>query len=194
MQLVQHDVAEVLEEPHPLRVVGKDAAVQHVRVGDHDVAGGAHRPPRGGRRVAVVAEDARAELHRLDQRVQLRELILRERLRREEVECAALRLAQDRGQHRHRVAKRLPGCRGGHDDLVAPLEGARDRLGLVRVRPLDPPPRERGCDSLVDGGGPLGVARRLCRQVAPRDESRLPQQGGCILEAHVPGPSLAPPA
>ena len=37
VQLVDDEVAEVLERLRPVRVVRQDAAVQHVRVGEHDV-------------------------------------------------------------------------------------------------------------------------------------------------------------
>ena len=56
VQLVDHDVAQVLEEPDPLGVVRQDAGVEHVRVGDDDVAGLADAAAHGGRRVAVVGE------------------------------------------------------------------------------------------------------------------------------------------
>ena len=54
VQLVDDDVLQVLEELEPLRVVGKDRRVEHVGVGDDDLAGGAHDAPDVGRRVAVV--------------------------------------------------------------------------------------------------------------------------------------------
>ena len=54
MQLVDHDDPELLEQLEPLRVVGEDRAVEHVRVGDHDLAGCPDgRPDRRGR-VAVI--------------------------------------------------------------------------------------------------------------------------------------------
>src|SRR2546425_1858112 len=37
VQLVHHHVAQVLKELPPLRVVGQDPLVEHVRVRDHDV-------------------------------------------------------------------------------------------------------------------------------------------------------------
>ena len=58
VQLVDHDVAEVLEEVHPLGVVGQDPRVEHVRIGEDEVGPGAHRAPRVLRRVPVVREHA----------------------------------------------------------------------------------------------------------------------------------------
>ena len=56
VQLVDDDVAQVLEELHPLGVVRQDAGVQHVRVRDDDVPGLAHLAARVAGRVAVVGE------------------------------------------------------------------------------------------------------------------------------------------
>ena len=56
VQLVDHDVAEVLEQLHPLRVVRQDALVEHVGVRDHDVRPRPDRLARVLRRVAVVRE------------------------------------------------------------------------------------------------------------------------------------------
>ena len=39
MDFVDDDVAQVLKQLHPLGVVGQDAGVEHVRVGDHHVPG-----------------------------------------------------------------------------------------------------------------------------------------------------------
>ena len=58
VQLVDDDVFEVFEELHPLGVVGQDGGVEHVRVGEHDVAGRADGAARIGRGVAVVGEGA----------------------------------------------------------------------------------------------------------------------------------------
>jgi hypothetical protein len=56
VQLVDHHVAKILEERGPLGVVGQDAGVEHVGVGQHEVGAGPHGPPRILRRVSVVGE------------------------------------------------------------------------------------------------------------------------------------------
>ena len=89
VQLVDDDVAEVLEQLHPLRVVRQDARVQHVRVRDDDVARLAHLATRIARRVAVVRERADIDAQVRDEAVQLLHLVLRQRLCREEVEARA---------------------------------------------------------------------------------------------------------
>ena len=68
VQLVDDDELEVLEELDPLRVVRKDGRVEHVRVRDHDVPGGAHRAAGVGRRVAVVGEGLQSVAERRRER------------------------------------------------------------------------------------------------------------------------------
>ena len=58
VQLVDDDVAQVLEQLRPPRVVRQDPRVQHVGVGEDDLRPRADRAPRVLRRVAVVGEDA----------------------------------------------------------------------------------------------------------------------------------------
>ena len=45
VQLVDDDVAQVLEEARPARVMGQHPGVQHVRVAEHDVGAPADRAP-----------------------------------------------------------------------------------------------------------------------------------------------------
>ena len=92
VQLVDHHVAEVLEELRPLRVVRQDARVQHVGIGQHEVRASAHRAPRVLRRVAVVREHPHVGAGSRPAR-QLRELVLGERLGRKQVERRAPRAA-----------------------------------------------------------------------------------------------------
>ena len=58
VQLVDDDVAQVLEQLGPARMVRQDARVQHVGIAQHDVRARADRAPRVLRRVAVVGEHA----------------------------------------------------------------------------------------------------------------------------------------
>jgi len=86
VQLVDDHVLQVLEELHPLGVMGQDALVQHVGVGDHDVRLAADGLARVLRGVAVVGEGGDVLAESLDGGVELGELILREGLGGEEVE------------------------------------------------------------------------------------------------------------
>ena len=153
VQLVHHDVAEVLEEADPLVVVGQDAGVEHVGVGDDDVAGLADGPAGGGRGVAVVGERLDVGADRFDQSVKLGLLVLGERLGREEVEGAGVRVFEDGVEDRQVVAEGLAAGGRRDDDDVAAGQRVLDRLGLVGVELVDAALRVRG---LRRGSRPSG--------------------------------------
>ncbi len=92
VQLVDDDESQILEELRPARMVRQDPRVHHVGIAQHDVRARADRAPRVLRRVAVVREDADVAAalgaHELGQLMQLRQLILRERLRRKQIQRA----------------------------------------------------------------------------------------------------------
>ena len=90
VQLVDDDVAQVLEELRPPRMVRKDPRVHHVGVAEDDMCARANAAPRVLRRIAVVREDADFRGREtcpqgFAHRVQLGELILGERLGRKEI-------------------------------------------------------------------------------------------------------------
>ena len=106
MHLVDHDEAQRLEELRPLGVMREDGLMQHVRIGDDDVAVRANGLPRIARCVAVERERAHAQIGGLVELEQLADLVLRQRLCREQVQ--RFRVIVHRGlQHREVVAKRL---------------------------------------------------------------------------------------
>ena len=141
VQLVDHHVAQVLEQLGPARVVRQDARVDHVGVAQHHVRAAADRAARVLRRVAVVGEDA--DLGLVGAReparhlVQLGQLVLGQRLGREEIQRAAGRVPQNGAQDRRVVAERLAGCRGRRHHHVAPRCGVGNHFGLMAVQLLD---------------------------------------------------------
>jgi hypothetical protein len=195
VQLVDDDVAEVLEEHRPLRVMGQDAGVQHVGIGQHHVGARAHRPPRVLRRVAVVREHPQLG-QLLGELLQLRELVLRERLRREEIERARVRLVHERLQHGQVVAERLAGRgRGDHDDMAPRLHDlpcaclvAIELLDAARAQRLDDPRIHRGRKRRVDGlargevtrGGDAGARRGGDQQIV---QDLAEHRQDCIIGA-----------
>jgi hypothetical protein len=120
----------------------QDAGMDHVGIGEHHVRSPPNRPPRVLRRITVVGEHANIERGRLrelvGESVQLHQLILRERLRREEIQGSRGRVRQNGVEHRGVVAERLARRRGRRHDDVAPGERVRDRGRLVRVQTVDP--------------------------------------------------------
>ncbi len=95
VQLVDDHVAQVLEQLRPARMVREDARMHHVGIAEHEVGTRPNRAARVLRRIAVVREDADAfpslTLNRLAHRLELGELILRQRLGRKQIQRAARR-------------------------------------------------------------------------------------------------------
>ena len=161
VQLVDDHVAQVLEQLRPARMVRQDARVHHVGVAEHEVRARPDRPARVLRRVAVVGEDAdllagRA-VDRLAHRLQLGELILRERLGRKQIQRAARRILEDRVEHRRVVAERLARRRRRDDDGMPAGQRVLDRFRLMRVELLDAARR----------AAPPSAAGRAPRETAP---------------------------
>ena len=143
--------------------------MEHVRVRQKDVRPLADLPALLGLRVAVV--DRR--LHALQpERLERTGLILRERLRRIEVERPALRLPCEQVEH-GQVEREALAARGpGRDDQVAAGACRFPRLGLVPPEGSDPEPDERRGDARVE------VVRKRLRAPCP---SRLRAEVGELL-------------
>ena len=84
--LVDDDVAQVLEELRPFRVMRQHALMQHVGVADDDVAVQPYRLARIAGGVAVEGERAQAEIASAVEFEQLRHLVLGERLGRKQIQ------------------------------------------------------------------------------------------------------------
>ena len=183
VQLVHHHVAQVLEELPPLRVVGQDPLVEHVRVRDHDMGPSPDRLPCILRGVAVVGEGADIGPERLDHRVELGELVLGERLRREEVQGPRVGVLQDAVEDGQVVAERLPGGGGGDDHRVATGLDRVVGLALVRVEALVAARLQRLAELRVEVRREVREPGGLGREVAERGQHRLGAQGLLDLEA-----------
>ncbi len=151
VDLVDHHVFQVLEQLHPLGVVGQYALVQHVRVGDHHVPRLPDGRPGGGGGVAVVGVGLDVRAGVLDHGVKLRHLVAGERLGGKQVECPGRLVLHDAVQHRHVVAQRLAAGRGGHHHEVPPHKRRLDGAALVDVGPVDPPVPKRADHPGVQG-------------------------------------------
>src|ERR1700688_342571 len=57
VQLIKHDISQIFKEPRPSRVMRKNPSVQHVRIGQYDMAFFAYSFARVAGRVTVVGED-----------------------------------------------------------------------------------------------------------------------------------------
>ncbi len=159
VHLVDDDVFEAFEEGDPLGVVGHDGGVQHVGVGEDDVAGAAHLAAGVGGGVAVVGEGADVGAKVGDEAVEFVELVLGEGLGGEEVERLRRRVLEDGIEDGDVVAEGLAAGGGGDDDAVAPGTDVLNRLRLVEPGPLDATLRKDVGQAGVDSFGPLTKAR-----------------------------------
>src|SRR5581483_2048792 len=191
MGLVDDDEAEVVEDVRPQVVPREDADVQHVRVREDEVRPLAHLPPSLVRRAPVV--DRGAHL-RHTERGDRPGLILRERLRRVQVERAAPGLGGERVEHGEVERERLPRGGPGRDHHVAAGAGRFPRIRLVRVELLDPLSCERGADRLVqlgrDAGRPRGTGRleRHVRELLALEQVVPLRNGRHRPDGNVPAP------
>ena len=142
VKLVHYHVLQIGEELLPLGVVGQDAGVEHVRVGDHHVALLADRLPGVVRRVTVVGEGLDVRLQLADEAMHLRHLVVGEGLRGKEVDGPRLGLLDDLLEHGDVVAEGLAACRGRDEDHVPALVHELDGAGLMAVELRDAPSDE----------------------------------------------------
>ena len=161
VELVDHDDPELLEQLEPLRVVGQDRRVEHVRVRHDDLAGGPDRRADRGRGVPVVGRRGDAQVGRPGQLRQLGDLVLAEGLGREQEEGPGGRVVGEGLERRQRVAQGLArGRRRDHHDVLTGPDGL-DRSGLVDVELGDPAFGERARirGSSQSGSGAVWAAR-----------------------------------
>jgi hypothetical protein len=173
MELVDDDVAEVLEQLEPLRVVRKDRGVEHVGVGDHHLARGPHHGSHVRGCVAVVRVRLEADVRRVRECPQLHELVGGEGLGGEEVEGAGRLVARDGREDGQVVAERLARCRRRNDDDVSPGRDRRVRGCLVRVERLDAATAQRADEARVQPVGPRRVTGRPGLDLAVSDDQPL---------------------
>ena len=114
VQFVDHHEAQPAKEPFPLRMVRQHRGMQHVRVGNDQPRAGADRAASGRGRVAVVGGHRQRQPRFPYQAVQLVALILGQRLGREQVQGAGVRVFDALLQDRQVVGQRL--ARGGGRD------------------------------------------------------------------------------
>src|SRR5216684_9045896 len=88
VQFVENDVAEIFKKARPARVMREDAGVQHVRIGQDNVAFFANGSAGVTGRIAVVSVNPEAIFQALIQVVEFGELVLREGFSGKEIESA----------------------------------------------------------------------------------------------------------
>ena len=90
MDFINDHISQVLEEPDPFGMMGEDPGMEHVRIGNHDMAAEPDRGSGISRRVPVIGKGGDRGVQRLDQGIQLMELVLGQGLGRKEIEGTGL--------------------------------------------------------------------------------------------------------
>ena len=133
VQLIDHHVAQVFKQALPLGVVRQDARVQHVGIGDHQIAAGADGLARVLRRVAVVGEGAHFVAELFGPAIELHELVLRKGLGGEKIKGARFGVLDQLAQDRQVVAQRFARRRRRDHHQVLALASQGEGQRLVRV-------------------------------------------------------------
>ena len=183
VRFVQHHVPQLGEESGPVRVVGEQRGVEHVGVGEHQptlLADGAPLTP-GSVAIVHARLDRSGQLRqRLQQPQDSLELVLGQRLGREQVQGRGLRLLKQSFQHRQVVAEALAAGRAGGDYGVLPAAQKLNGPDLVRVKSADPSGGKCPLQSRRERRVQLPAARRPRRQLFHVDQ--LPFVAGQTLQ------------
>ena len=137
VQLVDHHVAQILEQLGPAGVVRQDAAMQHVRIGEHDVGALADGLAGILRRIAIVGECPDFRAHLVDGGLQLVELVFGQGLGREKVHGAGAWIGQQQVQDGQVVAQRFAAGGGGDHHHVLALFDRLEGFRLVGIELMD---------------------------------------------------------
>ena len=178
VQLVDDDVAEILQRARPARVMRQHPGVQHVGVREDDARPLASRTARVARRISVVDHGAGVRTGRAHELSQPGLLIPGQRLRRVEVDGSRVSAFGQRLEDRDVKAETLAARRrrGDHDMTAGQrgLDGAR----LVGIEAADTAPLERPADSRVEPGGQAAVGAVAPRERLIRTKTRLYVRAG----------------
>ena len=137
VEFVDDEVAEVFKGLGPFGVMGEDAAVEHIGVGEDDVGAFANGATGVGGGVAVVREGLDREAHGVDHFLEFLELVFGEGFGREEVHGSGAGFEDEAVEHREVVAKGFAGGGGSDDDDVASVFDVGEGFGLMPIEFAD---------------------------------------------------------
>ena len=157
VKLVDDNVPQVLKELDPLGMVGKDARMEHIRIGDYDVPLSPNRLPGILRGVPIVGEGSNGCPYGIDKLLELGHLILRERLCGEEIDSLSGWIAQLVVEYGEVIAEGLSRSRGrDHHDILSAAHCPKG-IALMGEEPGYPPLLEGPHQPLVDEIGDVYI-------------------------------------
>ena len=177
MGLVDDHESEIREQICPRRMIGQDPEVEHVGIGEHEIAPLANRRPFLARSVTVI--DGRADRLRQAEGMERSRLVLGQRLGWIEVQSARLPVRAQNLQRRQLKAQRLPRSGPRSHDRRTRKRRAK-RLLLMGVERVDPHVFERGENAVVE----IIRNRHQARGARP---IRIPMDDPLVVEESGPG-------
>ena len=197
MDLIANDVSQIRKEPGPAGVIGQNPRVQHVGIGEDESRLIPQLTSLSGRGVAIVGPGAELEFRCVPLNpLQVLELVLRQRLGREEEKGGRRRIVQQAFENGDQVAVGLAAGRTGHHDQIFIPPGPGERFGLVDVELSDALPRQRAPQRLGQSIGEFGELGFSRGNRLDMHQGVVAQATGLELRDHplgAPG-SCAPPA
>src|SRR6185369_17956170 len=95
VQFVDHDVAEVFEQPHPFCMVRQDPGMQHVGICQDDVSALANCPSSVAWSVTVIGENSKSVVEYAREVLQFSQLVLRQRFGGKQIHRPRIRIFED---------------------------------------------------------------------------------------------------
>ena len=132
--LVQNDVTQPAPEVCPAGVVGQDAVVQHIGVGNEQPRGATNAAPGADRCIPVVHARAIWQAQRGEPALKFLALILRQGFCWIEKKTARVGIVQQDLQEQHHIHQTLARRGGGDHHNVMAAEDALNGRGLVGVK------------------------------------------------------------
>ena len=164
VEFVDDKVAEVFEGLGPFGVMGKNAAVEHVRIREDDVSAFANGASGVGGSVAVVGEGFNGEFHRVDGFLEFLELVLGEGFGGEQIHGSGTRFKDEAVEHGEVVAEGFAGGGGSDDDDVSSGFDVGEGFGLMGVKFADAA-FDKGLGEFGNEGFRNGGDDRILRQL-----------------------------
>ena len=138
MEFVDHQMPQVAEEAGPAPVLGHQGGVEHIGIGEDDVAPVPQAATHIGGRISI--EDASQQAFhpcQFEQTLTIAELVLGKGLGGEEEQCAGIGIVVQRLEDGEQVAEALARGSAGGDEHVLPGQTKSQSLVLVAVELLD---------------------------------------------------------
>ncbi len=119
-------------------MVRQNSRMQHIRISEHHMPALPNRPPRIPRRIPIVSKHPKRFRKPRTQIMQLRKLVLRQRLGRKNIKRPSIRILKNRIQNRQVVTNSLPGSGRRNHHNVLPTPHRLSSRSLMRIKPRNP--------------------------------------------------------